>query len=101
MDAEYFKNAICEELEGAKDYAMRAMEIKPMSATWHGKLVEMSTQELAHAKQLFAMWQEYYGIQTKNRMDNIPEYLEKMNTCITETYLEELAKVQMIHSQIK
>lgn len=101
MDAEYFKNAICDELEGSKDYAMKAMEIKPMSQSWHTKLVEMSSQELTHAKQLFTMWQEYYVIQTKNRMDMIPEYLVDMNTCITEMYMNESARIQALHAQIK
>lgn len=96
MDVEYFKRQICDELCGAEDYAKRAIEIKPMSATWSAKLLEMSTQELDHAKKLFAMWQEYYGIQIKNREQDIPKYLEDANSEITDMYLEGSAKAQMM-----
>lgn len=101
MDLEYFKDHICEELSGAKEYAMNAIEIKPMSATWGSKLLEMSAQELAHAKNLFGMWQEYYGIQTKDRMNNIPDCFIDANEEITRMYVEESAKIQYMHQVYK
>ena len=80
MDIEYFVSHIEEELEGAKDYIKRAIEIKPMQAEWAKHLVEMSAQELSHATHLFNMFNEYYQIlsQTYKEMQQMSA---KMDEC--------------------
>ena len=46
MNAEWFKDHICEELDGAEEYIRHASEIKPMQADWSKDLVAMSAAEL-------------------------------------------------------
>ena len=52
MDSEYFKEQILDELEGAKDYIKKSIEIKAMNEQWSEKYAEMSVQETGHAKNL-------------------------------------------------
>ena len=96
MDAEYFKEHICEELEGAKTYIKNAIEIKAMSPSWAKMFVEMSAAELSHATNLFKMFQEYYK-KISETYKEIPKYLEELNDSITEDYTEKFAQVKWMH----
>lgn len=100
MDIDYFKTHIEEELEGAKDYIKRAIEIKPMEPAWSKSLVEMSAQELAHANHLFDMFNEYYVI-LGGSFTEIPKYIVDTREEITEMYTECCAVIKLMHSMYK
>lgn len=100
MDIEYFKEHIHEELCGAKDYIIRAIEIKPMRITWSKQLVEMSANELMHATNLFNMFNEYYATLTSS-YTQMPEYLVKAREEITEMYTECSTTVKIMHEMYK
>ena len=46
---EYLKNHIVEELEGAKDYMTKAIELKEKYPAWSKKFYQMSEMEIEHA----------------------------------------------------
>ena len=96
MDAEYFKNQICDELCGAKDYIKKAIELKPMNATWSKTLMEMSAAELSHATNLYKMFIEYYDIMAK-KYEEVPDYLQDIRSDIIDCYAEKSALVKTLH----
>lgn len=96
MNAEYFDKQIHEELEGAKDYIKRAIEIKPMHTPWSKDLVDMSAAELSHAAKLYKMFQEYY----KKMLDEyktVPEYIQNTYDVVSSDYMKCSAEVKMMH----
>ena len=99
MDAQYFKDQICDELKGAKCYIKRAIEIKPMSPSWSKMFVEMSSAELKHADYLYKMFTEYYQ-QMKGTYQKVPDYLEDIHKEIADMYAEYTAIVQLMHNMI-
>lgn len=103
MNLEYFKNQICEELHGAKDYIVNAMEIRAMDQTWSSTLVSMSATELSHADNLYKMFEQYYSIITKSygTPDKVPDYLTSMRDDIVEMYMTESAAIKYMHETYK
>lgn len=97
MDLKYFKCHIEEELDGAKDYVKRAIEIKPMSSSWGKLFLEMSANELEHAKNLYTMFEEYYK-KISETYDKVPDYIEDGKNCIVDMYTECTAKIKYMHS---
>lgn len=55
MDLDYFKSQIQDELDGAKDYAIKADDYKESHSEWCKYFTEMSKQELGHAEKLMDM----------------------------------------------
>lgn len=100
MDLDYFKSHIKEELEGAKDYIKRAIEIKPMDPNWAKMFVEMSTAELNHANYLYTMFIQYVDILDKS-FPNTPDYIFECKNKVTDIYTEMSAKVKMMHEMYK
>ena len=96
MDAKYFKERICDELDGAKHYAKKAIEIKPMNLEWSRMLIEMSSAELKHAEYLYKMFGEYYK-KISEAYTTVPSYITDIREEIVDMYTECGAKVKAIH----
>lgn len=96
MDMEYFKNQICEELDGAKDYIKLAIELKPMAPAWSKVLVDMSAAELSHATNLNKMMQEYYS-KLSETYSEMPDYIKKTYDYTIDMYTEKSAKIRYMH----
>lgn len=101
MDLEYLKDHIEEELEGSKDYIKRAIEIKPMDATWSKTLVEMSANELSHATNLYNMANQYVNSIMKETYQTLPDYISDTWTNIVDTYSECSAIIKHMHEMYK
>lgn len=93
MNQVYLKEHLCEELEGAKEYIRRAIEIKAMDPSWGKMFYDMSVQELSHADNFFKMFQDYYKKVTSVYKEP-PDYMEECMDEIVKMYTEE-------HSAIK
>lgn len=93
MDMEYFKKQIIEELDGAKDYAKRAIEIKPMNATWGKTFIAMANAEIDHATKLHTMMQELYTIM-KGAYTEMPDYVDEAYHTAIEEFTEGSAKAK-------
>lgn len=87
MNQTYLKEHVKEELEGAKDYIMRAIEIKAMDPSWGKMLYKMSQEELEHATNFYNMSVDYYN-KVSSAYSEVPEYMEKCMNEITEEYME-------------
>lgn len=96
MDLKYFKDHIEDELDGSKDYIMRAMELKPMNPTWAKHFVDMSAAELNHATMLFDLFNDYYKT-LGGSYTAMPDYIEDMKDDITEMYMECYPKIKIMH----
>lgn len=101
MDLEYLKEHIEEELCGAKDYIKRAIEIKPMDATWSKTLVEMSANELTHATHLYNMANQYVNSIMKETYQELPDYISDTWEEIVDNYMECSAMVKHMHEMYK
>lgn len=97
MNAEYFKEQICDELKGAKCYAKKAIEIKAMSPSWSEMFIDMSSEELKHSTELYKMFQEYYLKINEAFNNKIPEYLEKIKMEVDDMYTEYGMKIKYLH----
>ncbi len=96
MDAQYFKNNISDELDGATCYVKRAIEIKAMSPDWAKMFLDMSATELDHATKLWKMFEQYYKI-VADKYKTVPEYIEELYNEASEEYAERSAKVKYMH----
>lgn len=97
MDLKYFQCHITDELKGSRNYAKRAIEIKPMSPSWGKLFLEMSANELEHAKNLYTMFEEYYK-KISDTYDKVPDYLKAGREEIVDMYTECSAKIKYMHS---
>jgi rubrerythrin len=93
MDMEYLKEHICEELEGAKEYAVKAMELKPMAPTWSKMLIDMANAELTHAGYLYKMLVEYYQ-KIAASFNEVPEHIETLYRDSVRCYSTESANAK-------
>ena len=95
MTLEYLKCKICDEIEDAKDYAMQAIELKPMAPTWSKVLIEMASTELIHATNLHKMFSEYYQKITESYKE-IPDYIEEMKEQVMHCCTSDMAQAKYI-----
>ena len=103
MNLQYFHDQICEELHGAKDYIVNAMEIRAMDQNWSSLLVAMSAAELSHADNLYKMFEQYYALIAKSYStpDKVPDYLSDMRDKIAKLYTTESATIKYMHETYK
>lgn len=100
MNLEWFKEQIAEELEGAKEYAEHALEIRAMKPEWQKMFLDMSTQELEHAAKLYSMFQEYYKTVTEAYKE-IPETMTELCECVDSCYTKCHTHVRWLHELAK
>ena len=96
MNQTYLKEHIKDELEGAKDYIMRAIEIKAMDPSWGKMLYTMSIEELSHATNFYNMSVEYFN-KVSSAYKEPPKYMEDCMDDITEIYMECSATIKKMH----
>ena len=96
MTLEYFNDRICDELSGAEDYIKFAMEVRAMDASFAKQFVEMSAAELDHATRLYKMFEQYYAKVTAGHVE-VPEYMQKIQKCVIDCYMEGYPKVKALH----
>lgn len=92
MKAEYFKKKICEELDGACEYAKEAAMTKASYPKWSDKFVQMSDMELSHASNLIGMLNELAETNTA---------YEDAAATMSAKYAEEYAKVKLMHKSLE
>lgn len=96
MDLQYFKDHICEELDGAKEYIQLAIELKAMDSSWAKNLVDMSAAELDHASKLFKMFESYCDL-ISEPYDEVPEYISDCHKKVIKMYTEKSSAVRYMH----
>lgn len=96
MNSEWFKEHICEELDGAEEYIRNAIDIKPMNVEWSKELVAMSAAELDHAARLWKMFDQYYKI-FGGSYKSMPYYIKSDYDCIAEKYDKRVSEIKYMH----
>ena len=87
----YYKEKIMDELDGAREYAIAAFNIKPMDMTSAKTYIDMAIGELGHASKLYAMFEQYYQTSSKsvtNMPDCISDTINDIVTYYTTNYAE-------------
>lgn len=100
MDQVYLKEHLCEELDGAKEYIKRAIEIKAMNPTWAKMLYEMSLDELKHAGYIYKMAEDYFN-KVISVYKESPEYMDICMDEIVDMYTEEYATIKKMQEIFK
>ena len=100
MDISYFKDKICDELDGACEYIKDAIEHKSTNMAWAKQFADMSAVELGHATNLFKMFEDYFNGLVKDISEQsragMP-WLDSSKKEIVDMYTEKYAKVRYMH----
>ena len=100
MNIEYFNDKIKDELCGAKDYIMKAIELKPMNKSWSEWLFERMKNEKTHADTLYKMSVEYYK-KIGESYNNMPQYIVEAMEDITKNYTESIPLLSSLYMSYK
>lgn len=96
LNTEYFEDKICDELKGAKCYALEALELKSTHPQWAKTLLDMSGTELAHAANLYKMYEEYYSAMISG-YSSVPAKFQKQHDELAQAYMDKSANVKYMH----
>lgn len=96
LDLCYFKCQIKEELCGAEDYILKAIEIKSTHPSWASTLADMSEAEIGHATKLYNMCEDYYKSVVKG-YTTPPEHIEEMHSEVVDCYAKKVARIKYMH----
>lgn len=88
MNAKYFKEQICEELEGACDYLKKAIDCMKHYPEWSKKFKSMSDAEEHHATELYKMFMDWYTNE-ENQDSHAQAMREGIMNCFSE-YMRKL-----------
>ena len=85
----YFKEKICEELEGAAHYWKKAIDCMKHEPTWSHTFTEMAEGEQEHATDLYKMFMEMYTSDSKK-----DQFMEAMRDGIMECFSKSMRKIE-------
>ena len=88
MNPKYFKDQICDELDGACDYLKKAIDCMKSHPEWSKKFKTMSEAEEHHATELYKMFMDWY---TDNNQDG---YAQSIRECIMGCFSESMRKLE-------
>ena len=89
MNARYFKEQICEELDGASQYLKKAIDCYKTHPDWSKQFAEMSEAEQHHATNLYKMFIEMYA-----ESQGKDPYMSSMRDGIMECFSSLMRKIE-------
>ena len=89
MNAKYFKEQICEELDGASQYLKKAIDCFKSHPEWSKKFWDMSEAEQKHAANLYKMFMELYS-----ESEGRDPYMSSMRDGIMECFSNNMRKIE-------
>lgn len=89
MNARYFKEQICEELDGASQYLKKAIDCYKTHPEWSRQFAEMSEAEQHHATNLYKMFIEMYA-----ESQGKDPYMSSMRDGIMECFSSLMRKIE-------
>ena len=89
MNARYFKEKICEELEDATHYLKKAIDEVKLHPDWSRCFMHMAEGEQEHATDLYKMFMEMY---TDNNQKD--QYMEAMRDAIMDCFSISMRKIE-------
>ena len=89
MNPRYFKDQICEELDGACDYLKKAIDTMAAHEEWSEHFNKMAGMEQEHATTLYKMFMEMYAAsQGKDA------YMTQMRDGIMDCFSTKMRKIE-------
>ena len=88
MQPKWFKEEICEELEGACTYMKCAIDTMKTHPEWAKQFYDMADQEQEHATNLYKMFMGMYTDETEPS-NSMKDYMEGIMQCFSE-YMRKL-----------
>ena len=89
MNPKYFKDQICEELDGASCYLKKAIDMIKSHPEWSEKFKSMSEAEQHHATELYKMFMELYA-----ESQGKDVYMTSMRDSIMECFSTQMRKIE-------
>ena len=89
MHPKYFKDQICEELEGASCYLKKAIDMMKSHPEWADKFKTMSEAEQHHATELYKMFMELYA-----ESQGKDAYMTTMRDSIMDCFSQQMRKIE-------
>ncbi len=89
MNPKYFKDQICEELDGASCYLKKAIDMMKSHPEWSEKFKSMSEAEQNHATELYKMFMELYA-----ESQGKDVYMTSMRDSIMECFSNQMRKIE-------
>ena len=89
MNAKWFKDHICDELDGAACYLKCAIDSMKSHQEWSGKFHSMSEAEQHHATELYKMFMDMY-----TDTEGTDPYMKSMRDAIMGCFSEKMRKIE-------
>lgn len=89
MNARYFKERICEELEDASHYLKKAIDEMKAHPEWSKCFKHMAEGEQEHATDLYKMFMEMY-----TTSDSKDQFMEAMRDAIMDCFSVNMRKIE-------
>lgn len=95
MNAKYFKDQICDELDGACDYLKKAIDYVKANAVWSKEFHKMADMEQEHATTLYKMFMQLYA---ESEVKDI--YLTQVRDTIMDCFSTRMRKIEDLKSTL-
>lgn len=89
MNPKYFRDQICEELEGACDYLKKAIDTLSEHPDWSEHFTRMAEMEQQHATTLYKMFIELYA-----KSQGKDAYLSALRDSIMDCFSTRMRKIE-------
>ena len=89
MNAKWFKDHICEELEGAVCYLKEAIDTMKSYPEWSDKFMMMAEAEQSHATNLYKMFMDMY-----TDTEGTDPYMKTMRDAIMNCFSTSMRKIE-------
>lgn len=99
MDLLYYNTRITDELDDSIAYIKRAFCLKDTDSDKASLYKELSSTELNHAKILIGMFEDDYKKEVAQFENAVPSFYTDVHKCLNDMYLEQSAKIQLMHQQ--
>ena len=89
MNIKYFKDQICDELDGACDYLKKSIDCSKLHPDWSKSFHSMAEMEEGHATTLYKMFMEMYA-----ESEGKDSYVTQMRDAIMECFSTRMRKIE-------
>jgi len=89
MNIKYFKDQICDELDGACDYLKKSIDYSVSKPKWSACFERMADMEQEHATSLYKMFMELY-----TESEGKDSYMTQMRDSIMECFSTKMRKIE-------
>ena len=89
MNAKWFKDHICDELEGAVCYWKTAIDVMKSYPEWSETFCKMADMEQDHATMLYKMFMDMY-----TDTEGTDPYMKSMRDCVMQCFSKSMREIE-------